>query len=108
MSTVFLLGAGFSAAANSYCDQPHQGNITRYPLASDLDKVCFPSGFDRTRGIEYAFAAAAEQNDSGPRDRLVETIQDADFYVGGRAINDSTSCFHRLIERFPSVDFLTF
>lgn len=104
---VFLLGAGFSTAANPKASE-RDPCAYRYPIVRDLAEVCFPSGYDLSRGIEYAFAAAQERADSGPIDRLIEMIQDADHNLGSHVARDLGSPFHKLLERFPGVDFLTF
>lgn len=108
MSIVFLLGSGFSAAANPHGRRKGVGRAPQYPVMRDLAELCFPSGYDLGRGIEYAFAAARERNDPGPIDRLVDVIQDADHYIGSSAAEDRGSSFQKLLDRFPGVDFLNF
>ena len=108
MSMVFLLGSGFSAAANLHGGRKGLSRAPQYPVVRDLGELCFPRGYDLSGGIEYAFAAAQERHDPGPIDRLVEIIQEADNYIGSHAADDRGSSLQKLLDRFPGVDFLTF
>jgi hypothetical protein len=105
--TVFIIGAGFSLAANRQFVGDAAEHGRRYPLIGDLATVCFdrpiPPGT-----IEAGFAAAIEAGQHGPIERLVLSIQLADYYVGSQEVNATDSPYTRLLDRFPDAQFLSF
>ena len=110
MKTVFLLGPGFSAAANSYIASIKLPFAKPYPLVGDLGKECFGSDWDSGQGVENAFAEAIAHKDHGPIDKLVDFIQTADHYIGSRVADDGQSIFLSLVEApfYQGSDFITF
>jgi hypothetical protein len=108
MKTVFILGAGFSAAANSYLRLDELPDAKPYPLVGDIGRECFGPGYDLTQGVENSFAEAMARNDPVPVNNLVDLIQTADHYVGRHAADDDQSIFLSLVRAFPGVAFLTF
>jgi hypothetical protein len=105
--TVFIVGAGFSLAANRQFvgDAARYGH--KYPLIGDLAAACFERAIPIT-DIERSFAAAIDRGEHEPIDRLVHSIQAADYYVGWQEANASDSPYNRLLDRFPQAQFLTF
>ena len=64
--TVFILGAGFSLAANAH-HSPSNGECAKpYPLASDLGPQCFGPLWDPSSDVEAAFQAAVQAGDRTP------------------------------------------
>ena len=108
VDTVFLLGAGFSSAANSYLRPEDRGACGPYPLAADLTGRCFDTSYDLAEGVEQAFQAAADRRDHRPFDVLVDLIQGADYCPGRRAASDSLSALRLFLDQRPASTYLTF
>lgn len=103
---VFVVGAGFSLAANTR--YPLHPSIARpYPLASDLALACFPNSSLEV-GIEAAFDEAIKRHDFDPVRRLVDVIQMADASFGAAKATAPASPYGLLLDRFPDTQFISF
>jgi hypothetical protein len=105
--TVFIVGAGFSLAANRQFVGDAANHGAKYPLIGDLAATCFGRAIP-TADIERAFAATVQSGQHDPIDRLVHKIQAADYYVGWQEANAPDSPYHRLLDRFPDAQFISF
>ncbi len=104
----FIVGAGFSLAANAKYATPNKQLAKRYPLASALGVECFGSSWNKETDVESAFAAALQKGDYKPVAKLVELIQTADYYLGSAEAKDPDSVYCKFIERFPGAQFISF
>lgn len=100
------MGAGFCLDANR-CSHVSDLPGTGYPLAKHLAGG-FDNTYDLSHGIEQAFADARTRGDHRPVDALVDRIQQADYFLGGRIAELSESPYRRLIEAFPGAQFVSF
>jgi len=103
---VFVVGAGFSLAANNR--YPLRPSIAKpYPLAADLAQTCFP-GSPLKAGVEAAFDEAVKRHDFDPVRRLVDVIQMADACFGAAEATAAGSPYGLLLDRFPEAQFISF
>src|SRR5688500_15624777 len=82
VTTVLIVGAGFSLDANSFIGAGDRPYSRGYPLVGQLAKACFPLKYDLTAGVEAAFEEATRRGDHEPVARLVELIEEADYSAG--------------------------
>lgn len=109
MSTpVFIVGAGFSLAANAKYKMADRQFAKCYPLATDLGIECFGSSWNSAEGVEAAFAAALEGRQREPITKLVTLIQTADYYLGPAEARDRHSVYGKLLVHFPGAQFISF
>ena len=106
--SVFILGAGFSLAANRQYPQADSPLAKRYPLASELGSECFGASWNHSAAVEAAFEAAVRSGNREPIKRLVKLIQTADYHLGWPEAQDGRSSYARLIDRFIGAQFLSF
>lgn len=105
---VFIVGAGFSLAANGRYESSDKQFAKRYPLASDLGVECFGSSWNPAGDVEAAFAAAVRMGNRKPIENLVKLIQAADYYLGSVEAGDPDSVYGRLLQEFPGAQFVSF
>lgn len=106
VKTSFIVGAGFSAAANALVGSDEAIGY-QYPLVKDLASYCFDSSYDISTGVEEAFLQALKRKDNRPLKLLVEVIEGADYYIGTK-VGSGSSVYTALLERFPRSTFLSF
>jgi hypothetical protein len=105
--TVFIVGAGFSLAANRQFVGEAAQFGKKYPLIGDLATACFGRAIPSAQ-IEQAFAGAIEKSEREPIDRLVHSIQAADYYVGSQEADAADSPYSCLLDHFPDAQFVSF
>jgi hypothetical protein len=105
--TVFIVGAGFSLAANRQCVRDGARHGHRYPLVGDLAATCFGEDILPDE-VERAFASSIQRGLERPVDLLVHAIQAADYYVGSLEAQAQDSPYHRLLDTFPDSQFVSF
>lgn len=106
--SVFIVGAGFSLAANAKFKSSDQKFAKLYPLASDLGIECFGASWDIAGDVETAFSVAVHKKNCDPIKKLVKLIQTADYYLGSQEAKDPLSVYARLLEQFPNAQFVSF
>lgn len=107
-TSVFIVGAGFSLAANHQYTFADREFAKRYPLAPDLGKECFGPSWKTGADVEAAFDKAIRENTLDPIAKLIKLIQTADYYLGSREATTPQSMYRRLLKRFPTAQFLSF
>jgi len=112
-SIVFLLGAGFGVDAASEAGNPiAASHPARYPLVSDLGKMCF--GLDTLpadKSIEELFQESIATGDLDPIETLYDLLMEADYYITPVLRPDSDhsdNTYLRFLRDFPSAPLLTF
>ncbi len=106
---VFIVGAGFSLAANSKYEKIFDKQLAKsYPLANDLGNECFGLSWDPMAGVECAFDIALQKRNREPLNKLIKLIQAADYFLGQEEARDPNSCYGKLIEHFPGASFISF
>lgn len=114
-TVAFILGAGFSVDAASEAGYPAEtlpifGWPARYPLVSDLLKVCFnidilPHG----KSIESLFQEQIDKGDSGPLDILYKYIMALDYHITCYRLKyDDNNVYMRFLRHFPKSPLITF
>ena len=114
-SPVYLLGAGFNIDAADEAGNPvvtASGLPARYPLVSDLLKLCLgistlPSG----KSIEDLFQDSIDRGEKKPIEALYNLLMEADYYVtphlklGG---SNEDNVYRTFLLDFPDSPLLTF
>ena len=108
MASIFIVGAGFSLAANAQYASANQQIAIRYPLASDLGAECFGTFWNPAVGVEASFEAALQAGNREPITKLVKLIQAADYYLGSAEARDSDTVYGKLLLRFPGAQFISY
>lgn len=108
MQTLFIIGAGFSLAANRHRAHFDNDLVKPYPLIGDLGRECFGSSWTPGSSVEAAFEKALRQQERGPIERLIKTIQSADYFIGSAEATADESIYKTLTQEFPGSHYLTF
>lgn len=106
--SVFIVGAGFSLAANARFELSNNRYAKCYPLARDLGVECFGASWDAAYDVEHAFSVAINTGVRFPIEKLIKLIQTADYYLGSQEAKDPLSVYGKLLEQFPNVQFISF
>ncbi len=116
---LFLLGAGFNgdaatefARTSASSPHGHRQPSAAYPLVSDLKSLCFglrdlPHG----ESIEGLFQRAMDRRDTEPMRRLVDVVQEADYYLASGlscAADPLGNCYLDFFSDFQTSSYLTF
>ncbi len=109
----FLLGAGFGVDAASEAGNPIvAGDPARYPLVSDLGRMCFGlETLPPEKSIEELFQASIAAGDLKPIMTLYDLLMEADDSITPRLCSDgghSDNVYLRFLKDFPSAPLLTF
>jgi len=117
---LFLIGAGFNADARREAGSIRGQSLyigdfeidCRYPLLTDLGPLCFPHTDEPIAhgDVEELLAAALDQRDFAPLERLCSSLLKADYYLAPRLLgrNANPNPYAQFLTRFPNSHFLTF
>ena len=109
---IFLLGAGFNADAAS--EAGCQGTLLpdRYPLVSDLLKICFKrDALPFNKSIEELFQESIDRGETQPLETLYDIIMKADLYIAPRlkrGESHDNNIYTRFLRDFPKSPLITF
>jgi hypothetical protein len=116
-SLVFILGAGFSIDAVSESGfsagtLPASGLPARYPLVSDLLKICFKTDtLPPGKSIEELFQNSIDRHEIGPLNDLYSYIMELDYYITTslrKGESNYNNVYIKFLHDFPESPLITF
>ena len=105
---LFLLGAGFNKDAKKEANI--RDNNIGYPLATGLEKICFPAENNSSDSVEIMFQNSINKNDYEPIKKLCDSIMELDNNIISKLLpnQNNLNCYLNFINKFKESSFLTF
>ncbi len=109
----FIIGAGFNVdvATEVGCQKrlPSSGLLARYPLASDLLKICFKENTNSfNKSIEELFQESIDKKEERPIINLCNYLMELDWYITPYLIKNPNNSYVRFLRNFPESHLITF
>ena len=88
---------------------PSSGLLARYPLASDLLKICFKENTNSfNKSIEELFQESIDKKEERPISNLCNYLMELDWYITPYLIKNPNNSYVRFLRNFPESHLITF